>query len=249
MAVKDENSPHGLRLLIEDYPYGVDGIEIWFSIKNWVEDYCSFYYKTDDIVQKDTELQSWWKELVEEGHGDKKDEPWWPKMQTREELIETCTIIIWTSSALHAAVNFGQYPYAGYLPCRPTVSRKFMPEKGTPEYEELNSNPDKAFLKTITAQFQTVLGIALIEILSRHSTDEVYLGQRDTPNWTTDAKALEAFERFGKKLAEIEDKITNLNNDENLKNRVGKVKVPYTLLFPTGESGIAGKGIPNSVSI
>lgn len=61
--------------------------------------------------------------------------------------------------------------------------------------------------------------------------------------------ALEAFERFGKKLAEIEDNITNLNNDEKLKNRVGKVKVPYTLLFPTGESGIAGKGIPNSVSI
>ncbi|PRQ42208.1 putative linoleate 9S-lipoxygenase [Rosa chinensis] len=249
MAVKDESSPHGLRLLIQDYPYGVDGIEIWFAIRNWVEDYCSFYYKTDDIVQKDTELQSWWKELVEEGHGDKKDEPWWPKMQTREELIETCTIIIWTSSALHAAVNFGQYPYAGYLPCRPTASRRFMPEKGTPEYDELESNPDKAFLKTITAQFQTVLGIALIEILSRHSTDEVYLGQTDTPNWTSDAKALEAFDRFGKKLAEIEEKITNLNNDENLKNRVGKVEMPYTLLYPTGESGIAGKGIPNSVSI
>ncbi|PQQ06498.1 putative linoleate 9S-lipoxygenase 5 isoform X2 [Prunus yedoensis var. nudiflora] len=63
VAVKDANSPHGLRLLIEDYPYAVDGIEIWFAIKTWVEDYCSFYYKTDDIIQKDTELQSWWKSL------------------------------------------------------------------------------------------------------------------------------------------------------------------------------------------
>ncbi|XP_021817422.1 probable linoleate 9S-lipoxygenase 5 [Prunus avium] len=249
VAVKDANSPHGLRLLIEDYPYAVDGIEIWFAIKTWVEDYCSFYYKTDDIIQKDTELQSWWKELVEEGHGDKKDEPWWPKMQTREDLVETCTIIIWTASALHAAVNFGQYPYAGYLPNRPTISRKFMPEKGTPEYKELESSPDTVFLKTITAQLQTVLGIALIEILSRHSTDEVYLGQRDTPEWTADTEPLKAFDKFGKKLAEIEDRITSMNNDEKLKNRVGPVKVPYTLLFPTSEGGLTGRGIPNSVSI
>ncbi|CAB4315622.1 unnamed protein product [Prunus armeniaca] len=135
-------------------------------------------------------------------------------MQTREDLVETCTIIIWTASALHAAVNFGQYPYAGYLPNRPTISRKFMPEKGTPEYKELESSPDTVFLKTITAQLQTVLGIALIEILSRHSTDEVYLGQRDTPEWTADTEPLKAFDKFGKKLAEIEDRITSMNNDE-----------------------------------
>ncbi|KAG2694821.1 hypothetical protein I3760_08G162200 [Carya illinoinensis] len=249
MAVKDSSSPHGLRLLIKDYPYAVDGLEIWSAIKTWVEDYCFFYYKTDDMVQKDSELQSWWKELREEGHGDKKDEPWWPKMQKREELVETCTIIIWVASALHAAVNFGQYPYAGYLPNRPTVSRRFMPEEGTPEYAELQSDPDKAFLKTITAQLQTLLGVSLIEILSRHSTDEVYLGQRDTPEWTLDAQPLKSFEKFGKKLAEIEDRIIRMNNDNQWKNRVGPVKVPYTLLYPTGESGLSGKGIPNSVSI
>uniref|UniRef100_A0A5B7B1M6 Lipoxygenase n=1 Tax=Davidia involucrata TaxID=16924 RepID=A0A5B7B1M6_DAVIN len=48
MAVEDSNSPHGLRLLIEDYPYAVDGLEIWLAIKAWVEDYCNFYYKTDN---------------------------------------------------------------------------------------------------------------------------------------------------------------------------------------------------------
>ncbi|KAK9931981.1 hypothetical protein M0R45_019234 [Rubus argutus] len=249
VAVKDASCPHGVRLLIEDYPYAVDGLNIWSAIKTWVGDYCSFYYKTDDMVQKDTELQSWWKELVEQGHGDKKHEPWWPKMQTLVDLIETCTIVIWTASALHAAVNFGQYPFAGYLPNRPTVSRRFMPEIGTPEYEELKTNPDLAFLKTVTAQFQTVLGVSLIEILSRHTSDEVYLGQRDTPGWTSDTKVLEAFERFGKKLAEIEAGIISMNNNGKLKNRAGPVKLPYTLLYPTGEVGLSGKGIPNSVSI
>jgi len=249
VAVEDPKSPHGVRLLIEDYPYAVDGLEIWSAIKEWVRDYCSFYYKNDEMIQKDSELQSWWKEVREEGHGDLKDAPWWPEMQTREELIDSCTIIIWVASALHAAVNFGQYPYAGYLPNRPTVSRRFMPEEGSPEYEELKSNPDKAFLKTITAQLQTLLGISLIEILSRHSSDEVYLGQRDTHEWTADKKPLEAFEKFGKKLAAIEDKMLDMNKAGKWKNRVGPVEVPYTLLVPTSEGGLTGRGIPNSVSI
>ncbi|KAF7817899.1 putative linoleate 9S-lipoxygenase 5 [Senna tora] len=249
MAIEDPASRHGLRLLIEDYPYAVDGLEVWFAIKRWVQDYCSFYYKEDDTVKKDSELQSWWKEIREVGHGDKKDEPWWPNMQTCEELIETCTIVIWIASALHAATNFGQYPYAGYNPNRPSLSRRFMPELGTPEYEELVRNPDKTFLKTITAQYQTILGIALIEILSRHSSDELYLGQRDTLNWTSDAEPLKAFEELGKRVAEIEERIKRMNNDEKLRNRVGPVKIPYTLLYASSEEGITGMGIPNSVSI
>ncbi|KAK1592588.1 hypothetical protein Q3G72_027479 [Acer saccharum] len=254
IAEPDSSKPHGLNLLIEDYPYAVDGLEIWSAIETWVTEYCSFYYPTDDLIQGDTELQSWWKELREVGHGDKKHEPWWPEMQTRQELIQTCTIVIWVASALHAAVNFGQYPYAGYLPNRPTVSRRFMPEPGTPEYAELEKDPDLAYLKTITAQLQTLLGVSLIEVLSRHSTDEIYLGQRDTPEWTSDDEPLAAFERFGKKLVEIENRIIEMNNDKRLKNRVGPVNLPYTLLYPnttdySREGGLTGKGIPNSVSI
>ncbi|CAL0316564.1 unnamed protein product [Lupinus luteus] len=249
VAVKDSRSPHGLRLLIQDYPFAVDGLEIWSAIKTWVQDYCSYYYKYDETVKEDEELQSWWKEIREVGHGDKKNEPWWPKMETIQELIETCTTIIWIASALHAAINFGQYPYGGYPPNRPSMSRRFMPEKGTPEYDELVANPEKAYLKTITAQFQAVLGISLIEILSQHSTDEVYLGQRDSPYWTSDKEPLEAFEKFGKKLVEIEEKILRMNNDMTLKNRVGPVKVPYTLLCPSSDAGITNMGIPNSVSI
>lgn len=78
MAVEDKNSPHGIRFLIEDYPYAIDGLQIWSAIKTWAEEYCNFYYKTDEMVQKDNELQLWSKEIGEKGHGDKKNEPWWP---------------------------------------------------------------------------------------------------------------------------------------------------------------------------
>ncbi|WCJ23731.1 Linoleate 9S-lipoxygenase [Euphorbia peplus] len=254
VAVRDSSQRHGIRLLIEDYPYAVDGLEVWSAIETWVSDYCNFYYPTDVFLQNDSELQSWWTEIRNVGHGDKKHEPWWPEMQTTNDLKQTCTIIIWIASALHAAVNFGQYPYAGYLPNRPTVSRRFMPEPGTPEYAELEKDPDLAFLKTITAQLQTLVGVSLIEILSRHSTDEVYLGQRDTPEWTSDQEPIAAFDRFAERLKEIEQKIIDMNNDKQWKNRVGPVKIPYTLLYPntsdySREGGLTGKGIPNSVSI
>uniref|UniRef100_A0A0R0IXL0 Lipoxygenase n=1 Tax=Glycine max TaxID=3847 RepID=A0A0R0IXL0_SOYBN len=111
----------------QDYPYAADGLEIWAAIKSWVQEYVSFYYKSDAAVAQDAELQAFWKELVEVGHGDKKNEPWRGKMKTRQELIDSCTILIWTASALHAAVNFGQYPYGGYILNRPTLSRRFMP--------------------------------------------------------------------------------------------------------------------------
>ncbi|XP_078181016.1 putative linoleate 9S-lipoxygenase 4 [Carex rostrata] len=254
VAVEDPSSPYKLRLLIKDYPYAVDGLAVWSAIESWVNEYCFLYYPSDSAVKSDTKLQAWWKEIREVGHGDKKDEEWWPKMQTVEELTKTCTTIIWVASALHAAVNFGQYPYAGYLPNRPTVTRKPMPKPGTDAYEELKKNPDKVFLKTISSQLQTILVISLIEILSRHSSDEVYLGQRDTPEWTSDEKALDAFDKFSERLIGIEEKIKGLNADPTLKNRNGPVNFPYTLLYPNTSDksktgGLVPKGIPNSVSI
>ncbi|GJT30378.1 probable linoleate 9S-lipoxygenase 5 [Tanacetum coccineum] len=249
MAVEDSNSPHGLRLLVEDYPYAVDGLEIWSAINSWVEDYCKYYYKNDDVVVNDTELQSWWKEIREEGHGDLKHEPWWPEMRSVQNLIDSCTIIIWTSSALHAAVNFGQYPYGGYPPNRPTLSRRLMPEPNTREYDELREDPNKVFLKTVTPQLQSLISVSLIEILSRHTSDEIYLGERECPEWTMDKEPLKAFKNFATKLKEIEEKIVKMNQDKTLKNRSGPVKVPYTLLVPSSKDGLTGRGIPNSVSI
>ncbi|KAI4329125.1 hypothetical protein L6164_021423 [Bauhinia variegata] len=249
MAEEDPSSPHGVRLVIEDYPFAADGLEIWDAIKTWVHDYVYFYYKSDDALRKDSELQAWWKEVVEVGHGDKKNEPWWFKMQTRDELVESCSIVIWVSSALHAAVNFGQYPYGGYILNRPTLSRRFIPEEGTPEYDELVKDPQRAYLKTVTPKGVALTDLSTIEILSRHTSDEYYLGERDNPNWTSDTEPLEAFKKFGKKLSEIEEKLTNRNKDARLRNRFGPVNMPYTLLYPSSEDGLTARGIPNSISI
>ncbi|KAH7846610.1 hypothetical protein Vadar_016044 [Vaccinium darrowii] len=130
-------------------------------------------------------------------------------MKTLKDLIDTCTIIIWVGSALHAAVNFRQYTYAGYIPNRPAISRRFMSEPSNATYEELKRH------NRVDDRRGTVGGLG----------------------------------RFGKELGEIENEIVDMDRDEKLKNSVGSVKVPYTLLFPTSESGLTGKGIPNSDSI
>ncbi|AET01673.1 seed linoleate 9S-lipoxygenase [Medicago truncatula] len=250
VAVEDPASPHGIRLLIEDYPYASDGLEIWAAIKTWVGEYVSFYYKSDAAIAQDAELQAFWKELVEVGHGDLKSATWWFKMQTRAELIEASTILIWIASALHAAVNFGQYPYGGYILNRPTKSRRFMPEKGSAEYAELSKDYQKAYLKTITPKSDTLTDLTIIEVLSRHASDEQYLGERiEGDLWTSDAQPKEAYKKFARKLAEIEEKLVKRNADESLRNRYGPVKMPYTLLYPSSEEGLTFRGIPNSVSI
>ncbi|KAL6893709.1 hypothetical protein ACP4OV_007807 [Aristida adscensionis] len=258
----DPSSRDSVRLLIEDYPYATDGLLIWSAIEEWVNDYLRIYYPNDGDVQDDVELQPWWNEVREVGHGDLKDRDWWPKMETVKELARTCTTIIWVASALHAAVNFGQYPYAGYLPNRPTVSRRPMPKPGSDDYKQLElgqEKADKVFLRTITSQLQTIVGVSLLEVLSEHSSDEEYLGQRAEPErWTSDAGALEAFKRFGERLAGTEMKIKEMNENPALQNRKGLVNMPYMLLYPnpsTAEDNVAedegktGMGIPNSVSI
>ncbi|TVU36207.1 hypothetical protein EJB05_18131 [Eragrostis curvula] len=254
MAVEDPSSPYKVRLLIEDYPYASDGLAIWHAIEQWVSEYLAIYYPDDGVLQADEELKAWWKEVREVGHGDLKDAAWWPEMQTVPELVKACATIIWTASALHAAVNFGQYPYAGYLPNRPSVSRLSMPKPDTERYAELEHNPEKVFVRTITSRLQALIGVSLLEILSSHSSDEVYLGQRDTPEWTSDAKAQEAFRQFGVRLTDIEKRVVAMNTDPRLKNRSAR-GFAYTLLYPNtsdvkgAAAGITAKGIPNSISI
>ncbi|KAG6423201.1 hypothetical protein SASPL_113589 [Salvia splendens] len=240
MAVEDPDSPHGIRLVMEDYPYAVDGLQIWSAINTWVDDYCNLYYPSDEAVVGDTELPT----IMVEGAATRRTRRGGPKCR-RAKTSSTAA----PASALHAALNFGQYAYGGYMPNRPTVSRQFMPEPGSEDYELLKTDPDRVFFKTITARLQTLLGVALIELLSRHSSDELYLGQRDTPVWTKDAEALVAFERFGKELGMVERKMMEMNGDEKWKNRVGPTKLPYTLMYPTSEEGMTGRGIPNSTSI
>ncbi|XP_008778427.1 probable lipoxygenase 8, chloroplastic [Phoenix dactylifera] len=251
MAVEDPIAEHGLRLTIEDYPFATDGLLIWSAIKQWIQDYVSHYYLDSSHVLEDYELQEFWNEVRTKGHGDKKDEPWWPKMDSPENLIHILTTITWVASAHHAAVNFGQYQYGGYFPNRPTIARIKMPVEDLQEDEFIKflEKPEVALLRCFPSQIQATVVMAVLDVLSSHSPDEEYLGGEPELPWVHDPIIKAAYERFNGRLKEIEGIIDERNADPKLKNRFGAGTVPYESMKPFSEPGVTGMGIPNSISI
>ncbi|CAN1287465.1 Linoleate 13S-lipoxygenase 3-1, chloroplastic [Linum perenne] len=250
MAVPDPTQPHGLKLLLEDYPYAQDGLLIWFAIENWVRTYVNHYYPSSTMIHNDSELQAWYAESINVGHGDLRDAEWWPKLENSEDLASILTTIIWIASAQHAALNFGQYPYGGYVPNRPPLMRRHIPDQMDPEYVNFQADPQKYFLSALPSLLQATKFMAVVDTLSTHSPDEEYLGERQQPSiWSGDAEVVEAFYEFSAEIQRIEKEIERRNNDPRLKSRCGAGVLPYELLAPSSEPGVTCRGVPNSVSI
>jgi lipoxygenase len=251
MAVEDPTAPHGLKLTIKDYPFANDGLILWDTIKLWVTDYVKHYYPNPSLVEFDQELQTWWIEIRTVGHADKKDEPWWPVLKTPKDLIGIITTIVWVTSGHHAAVNFGQYTYGGYFPNRPTIARTKMPTEDPTgeEWKKFMKKPELALLKCFPSQLQATRIMAVLDILSNHSPDEEYLGEKMEPSWAEDPAIKMAFERFNGRLKELERIIDERNGNNDFKNRVGAGIMPYELLKPFSPPGVTGKGVPYSISI
>ncbi|KAL0421537.1 UNVERIFIED_CONTAM: Lipoxygenase 6, chloroplastic [Sesamum latifolium] len=251
MAVEDPTVPGGVKLVIEDYPYAADGLLIWAAIKELVESYVEHYYSEPNSISSDVELQAWWDEIKNKGHHDKRKEPWWPNLSTQDDLSDLLTTMIWIASGQHAAINFGQYPFGGYPPNRPTLMRKLIPREGDADYEKFLQNPEYTFLTSLPTQLQATKVMAVQDTLSTHSPDEEYLNQLHHIHRLSfnDPEVQKLFERFSVKLEEIERIINQRNKNIQLKNRNGAGVPPYELLLPSSSHGVTGRGIPNSISI
>ena len=98
------------------YYYRDDGLKIWEAIEAYAKDIINHFNQSDGDVKGDPELQQWAKDIhntafpafqsdstgqsAPAGH----DFP--DKIETREELTELCTLIMFTGFAQHASVNF-----------------------------------------------------------------------------------------------------------------------------------------------
>ncbi|TKY59263.1 Linoleate 13S-lipoxygenase 3-1 [Spatholobus suberectus] len=249
LAVPDATQPHGIRLLIEDYPYAADGLLIWSSIEKLVRTYVNHYYKNSNAVSSDNELQSWYREFINLGHPDHKNASWWPKLANPEDLVSMLTTVIWLVSAQHAVLNFGQYPYGGHVPIRPPLMRKLIPKEEDPEYSDFVMDPERYFLSSLPSLFQASRFMAVINIGSAHSPDEEYIGDRnDLSSWLGEPEIIDAFNQFSIEMKSIEIEIKRRNADPKLRNRCGVDVLPYELLIPSSGSGATGRRVPNSVT-
>jgi arachidonate 15-lipoxygenase len=102
-----------------DYPYRDDALLNWNAIRGWVSAYLRTYYKSDADVAADFELASWYRELVSSEGGRISG---WGKNGSLggfEDLVDAATLIIFTGSVQHAAVNFPQFDLMTYMPNMP----------------------------------------------------------------------------------------------------------------------------------
>ena len=97
--------------MLTDYPYRDDALLVWSAIHGWAKAYVEHYYGSDADVTGDTELAAWTVTLAGEaqikGFG---------AITTRAQLVDICTMLMFTASAQHAAVNFPQKSIMAFAP-------------------------------------------------------------------------------------------------------------------------------------
>lgn len=98
---------------IPEYPYRDDALLVWDAIHDWASEYIKIYYKDDAAVTNDSELKSWVKSISSAKEGRILG---FKNITSREQLIDVCTMIIFTASAQHAAVNFPQREMMSFAP-------------------------------------------------------------------------------------------------------------------------------------
>ncbi|XP_067303814.1 polyunsaturated fatty acid 5-lipoxygenase-like [Pseudorasbora parva] len=203
------------------YYYRDDGMKIWETIHCFVSAVVKIYYESDEAVQKDVEIQEFVKDISFGMNNYNK----FPKsLKTRAHLAEYLTVVIFTSSAQHAAVNFGQFDWYAWIPNSPSFMRKPPPkQKGKVDLEYImESLPDRGCSSEV---------LATAWALSRFQKNELYLGMYPDM-FFTEQPVREAIKTFRKKL----DEVTNI-----IKSRNEGLTMEYCYLSPDK--------IPNSVAI
>ena len=96
---------------LPSYPYRDDGLLLWEAIRTWVSEYIDIHYQTSASIEYDEHLQSWMNDILENGKI-----KGFTKINSKTELVDVLTMIIFTASAQHAAVNFTQASWMMYAP-------------------------------------------------------------------------------------------------------------------------------------
>ncbi|NXX17902.1 ALOX8 lipoxygenase, partial [Podargus strigoides] len=235
---------------LPNYFYRDDGMRLWEAIKRWdkgvgwlwwshgwpvtltvtlscgsfVSGVVAFYYKEDAMVSGDTELQAWVMEIFTNGFLGRTSSGIPSSLQTTAELIKFLTMVMFTCSAQHAAVNNGQYDLGAFIPNAPSSMRHPPPEKKGQAFLQ-------HFLNTLPEVDTTANILVALILLSSRLKDSRLLGQYPEERFT-EAEPRRLLRNFQKQLEEIRDVIEERNYQAELR---------YTYLSPPE--------VENSISI
>ncbi|QJB70843.1 arachidonate 15-lipoxygenase [Parasphingorhabdus halotolerans] len=203
---------------LPDFPYRDDARLVWDAIHDWAQQYINVYYADDDAITGDTELADWAKSIACEGHV-----AGFTAITSREQLVDVCTMIIFTASAQHAAVNFPQKSLMAFAPAITGGGWTAAPteQQGHDKQEWLNYMPPMS-LALVQQSSLILLGSVYYRPLGEYQTNRFPYQQ-----WFRDAVITESegpLARFQAGLRAVEARIIARN-----KQRMH----PYTYLQPS----------------
>ncbi|XP_077340447.1 hydroperoxide isomerase ALOXE3-like [Lithobates pipiens] len=216
---------------IPNYFYRDDGMKIWLAMESFVSNIVNYYYSSDEMVSQDPELQAWVAEIFKEGFLEYKTSEIPSSLESIGSLIKYLTMVIFTCSAQHAAVNSGQFDFYSWMPNGPT-SMKCPP----PTAKGVTTMPD--ILKALPDVNTTATGIATVWLLSKEPQDRLRSSSLQKP--LGDYTNVRFTEKTPQHLIkEFQDKLAKISKSTQERNMA--VRLPYPYLDPTC--------IENSVSV
>ncbi|KAJ8265996.1 hypothetical protein GJAV_G00123960 [Gymnothorax javanicus] len=223
LCVPEDLSDRGVRGLPINY-YSQDALRVWDALHRFVASWIDLYYPTDGDVQQDSELQTWIQEIFTHGALGKSETGFPLAFQSKTEVAKFATMVIFSASALHAAVNFSQADFTLWMPNSPAAMARPPPQcKGSLNMEELLS-----FLPPANA---TCSVLTTTMLLSRPSLDFVPLGHYREPHFSTGAPQ--------RLVAELQRELNVISREIAKRNE--DLPLPYSYLSP--------ECIDNSVAI
>ncbi|XP_039879966.1 hydroperoxide isomerase ALOXE3-like isoform X1 [Simochromis diagramma] len=214
LCIPDDIAERGVEA-VPNFYYRDDGLKVWDIIHRFVQGILGHYYMSDREVQEDSELQKWILDIFEHGFLSQAETGIPQTFTSVTELIKFVTMVIYTCSAQHAAVNSGQFDYAGWMPNTP-ISLQLPPptKKGT--------TSEATMLATFPDVNVTVQGMATVWLLSKQSSDFVPLGQYPEDHFTEEIPR--------KILKDFQTELEILSGVIKARNK--HLNVPYTYMDP-----------------
>ncbi|MCU0524296.1 MAG: lipoxygenase [Elainella sp. Prado103] len=201
------------------YPYRDDALLVWAAIQDWVAAYLRLYYGSDQEVQQDEALQRWAAELVSfeggrvPGFGNQES----GKIETLDYLIDAITMLIFTASAQHAAVNFPQYDIMSFAPAMPTAGYAPAVTQGAPSPDWLDFLPP---LDQAQAQLNLLYLLGSVYFTK--------LGYYED-NHFVDAKVSALLKKFQDRLEEINEIIDKRNQNRRKYEYLKPKNIPQSI--------------------
>ncbi|XP_033986242.1 arachidonate 8S-lipoxygenase-like isoform X1 [Trematomus bernacchii] len=214
LCIPEDITERGLEA-VPNFYYRDDGLKLWGIIQRFVQGMLSFHYESDADVEVDEKLQDWISEIFEYGFHSRSSTGIPQRFNTVAELVKFVTMVIFTCSGQHSAVNTGQYDYGGWMPNTPTTMQLPPPTRKGKTSEE-------TLLQTLPNKGQTANAMSTLWLLSNSISDTAHLVHYPDADFdeTTHCELIRAYQGDLQALS-ARIRLRNLT-----------VNVPYTYMDP-----------------